>query len=106
MLEEAMANAMKRVISWQMAQVMKAQQLTKTALAKRMHTSPASIDCFLVENDSSLTLSTLAIATCRLPHCATRSISSWLEPDDCDIAAILSEPILARQSAGARTCTA
>ena len=48
MLEEAMANAMKRVISWQMAQVMKAQQLTKTALAKRMHTSPASIDCLLV----------------------------------------------------------
>ena len=70
MLEEAMANAMKRVISWQMAQVMKAQQLTKTALAKRMHTSPASIDCLLVENDSSLTLSTLAIATCHLPLAA------------------------------------
>jgi len=38
MLEEATAVAIKRVISWQIAEEMKNQQLTKTALAKRMHT--------------------------------------------------------------------
>ena len=62
MLEEVTAVAMKRVISWQIAQEMKAQQLTKTALAKRMHTSRAALNRLLDENDSSLTLTTLASA--------------------------------------------
>ena len=36
MLEEATATAVKRVIAWQIEQEMKAQKLTKTALASRM----------------------------------------------------------------------
>jgi len=60
MLEEATAVAIKRVISWQIAEEMKNQQLTKTALAKRMHTSRAALNRLLDENDSSLTLTTLA----------------------------------------------
>lgn len=59
MLEVVTADALKRVISWQIAQEMKAQQLTKTALAKRMHTSRAALNRLLDENDSSLTLTTL-----------------------------------------------
>jgi antitoxin HicB len=66
MLEEVTALAMKRVISWQIAQEMKAQQLTKTALAKRMHTSRAALNRLLDENDSSLTLTTLASAAAAL----------------------------------------
>jgi predicted XRE-type DNA-binding protein len=66
MLEEVTAVAMKRVISWQIAQEMKAQQLTKTALAKRMHTSRAALNRILDENDSSLTLTTLASAAAAL----------------------------------------
>jgi len=66
MLEEVTAVAMKRVISWQIAQEMKAQQLTKTALAKRMHTSRAALNRLLDENDSSLTLTTLASAAAAL----------------------------------------
>jgi predicted XRE-type DNA-binding protein len=66
MLEEVTAFAMKRVISWQIAQEMKAQQLTKTALAKRMHTSRAALNRLLDENDSSLTLTTLASAAAAL----------------------------------------
>jgi predicted XRE-type DNA-binding protein len=65
-LEEVTAVAMKRVISWQIAQEMKAQQLTKTALAKRMHTSRAALNRLLDENDSSLTLTTLASAAAAL----------------------------------------
>ncbi len=66
MLEEVTAVAMKRVISWQIAQEMKAQQLTKTALAKRMHTSRAALNRLLDENDGSLTLTTLASAAAAL----------------------------------------
>jgi len=66
MLEEVTAVAMKRVISWQIAQEMRAQQLTKTALAKRMHTSRAALNRLLDENDSSLTLTTLASAAAAL----------------------------------------
>ena len=66
MLEDVTAVAMKRVISWQIAQEMKAQQLTKTALAKRMNTSRASLNRLLDENDASLTLTTLASAAAAL----------------------------------------
>ena len=66
MLEEVTAVAMKRVIAWQIAQEMKAQQMTKTALAKKMHTSRAALNRLLDENDSSLTLTTLASAAAAL----------------------------------------
>ena len=66
MLQEATAVAIKRVISWQISEEMKAQQLTKTALAKRMHTSRAALNRLLDENDSSLTLTTLASAAAAL----------------------------------------
>ena len=66
MLEDVTAVAMKRVISWQIAHEMKAQQLTKTALAKRMNTSRASLNRLLDENDASLTLTTLASAAAAL----------------------------------------
>ena len=45
---------------------MKAQQLTKTDLAERMHTSRAALNRLLDENDGSLTLTTLAIAAAAL----------------------------------------
>lgn len=65
-LDEATAVALKRVISWQIAEEMKAQQLTKTTLAKRMHTSRAALNRLLDENDASLTLTTLASAAAAL----------------------------------------
>ncbi len=65
-LEDSTAVAMKRVIAWQIAQEMKAQQLTKTDLAKRMHTSRAALNRLLDENDGSLTLTTLASAAAAL----------------------------------------
>lgn len=62
MLEEASSVAIKRVVAWQIAQEMKAQKLTKTALAAKMHTSRAALNRLLDENDTSLTLTTLASA--------------------------------------------
>lgn len=61
-LEEATAVAVKRVIAWQIAQEMKAQRLSKTALAAKMHTSRAALNRLLDETDTSLTLTTLASA--------------------------------------------
>lgn len=58
-LEEATATAMKRIIAWQIAQEMKAQKLSKTAMAERMHTSRAALNRLLDEEDTSLPLTTL-----------------------------------------------
>ena len=66
MLAEVTAVALKRVIAWQIAEEMKAQHLTKTELAKRMHTSRAALNRLLDEEDSSLTLTTLASAAAAL----------------------------------------
>ncbi len=62
LLEEATAVAVKRVIAWQIEQEMAAQKLTKTVMAKRMHTSRAALNRLLDEADTSLTLTTLASA--------------------------------------------
>ena len=54
--------AMKRVIAWQIEQEMKAQNLTKTRMAAKMNTSRAALNRLLDQNDTSLTLTTLASA--------------------------------------------
>lgn len=66
LLEEAAATAIKRVIAWQIEQEMKAQHLTKTAMAARMKTSRAALNRLLDETDTSLTLTTLASAAAAL----------------------------------------
>lgn len=66
MLEEITALAVKRVLAWQIEREMEAQKLTKTALAKRMHTSRSALNRLLDESDTSLTLTTLASAATAL----------------------------------------
>jgi len=61
-LDKANAVAIKRVISWQIDQEMKAQKLTKSAMAKNMRTSRAALNRLLDETDTSLTLTTLSRA--------------------------------------------
>ncbi|WP_122665604.1 XRE family transcriptional regulator [Pseudomonas viridiflava] len=60
--EEVTAAALKRVISWQLAETMKRQKVTKKDLAERMHTSRTVVDRALDESDSGMTLATLASA--------------------------------------------
>lgn len=62
MLEEVTAVAVKRVIAWQIEHEMTAQKITKTIMAKKMHTSRAALNRLLDETDTSLTLTTLASA--------------------------------------------
>jgi predicted XRE-type DNA-binding protein len=62
LLERSTAVAVKRVIAWQIEQEMEKQNLTKTLMAKKMHTSRAALNRLLDESDTSLTLITLASA--------------------------------------------
>ena len=66
LLEATTAVAVKRVIAWQIEQEMAAQNLTKTAMAKKMRTSRAALNRLLDQNDTSLTLITLAGAATAL----------------------------------------
>ena len=64
--EQSTAAAMKKVLALQIEEGMKTQQLTKTAMAKRMHTSRAALNRLLDDSDTSLTLTTLASAASAL----------------------------------------
>lgn len=58
-LEEARAIAIKRVLAWQIEQAMQAQQLTKTEMARRMHTSRSQLDRLLDPGNDKVLLQTM-----------------------------------------------
>lgn len=58
-LTEINSIALKRVLAWQVQQAMIEQGLTKTAMAKAMNTSRASLDRLLDPENTSVTLSTM-----------------------------------------------
>jgi hypothetical protein len=62
LLDEVTATAMKRVLAWQIAQAMKKQRVTKSAMAKRMRTSRAALDRLLDAENTSITLQTMGRA--------------------------------------------
>ncbi len=64
--EACTAAAIKKVLAWEIEEAMKAQHLTKTEMARRMHTSRAALNRLLDESDTSLTLTTLASAAAAL----------------------------------------
>ena len=64
--ETTTAAAIKKVLALQIEEAMIAQSLTKTSMAKRMHTSRAALNRLLDGTDTSLTLTTLAGAAAAL----------------------------------------
>jgi antitoxin HicB len=58
-LAETEAIAWKRVIAFQIAQLMAEQNLSKTAMAEQMQTSRAAVDRLLDEKNGAATLQTL-----------------------------------------------
>ena len=68
LLEASAAVAVKRVIAWQVAEAMKAANVSKSALAKRMQTSRSQLDRVLDETDTGLTLDTLSRAATALGY--------------------------------------
>ena len=59
LLAEVEAAAIKRMIAYQITELMKQHNLSKTAMAKRMKTSRSAIDRLLDPENESVTLQTL-----------------------------------------------
>lgn len=64
--EQVQAVAIKRVITYQIAQEMKKKKLTKTEMANRMKTSRAALERLLDPDNASITLFTLERAASAL----------------------------------------
>ena len=60
--EEVTAKAIKEVIAWQLAEIMKAQSITKTEMARRMNTSRFQLDRVLDPENVGVSLDTLSRA--------------------------------------------
>jgi antitoxin HicB len=58
-LNEVSAEAAKRVIAWQLQQVMEVQQISKAELARNLHTSRGALDRILDPENTGLTLKSL-----------------------------------------------
>jgi antitoxin HicB len=58
-LEEFQATAIKEVLAWQIEEAMKANNISRNALAKRMNTSRSQIGRLLDPKDGNVTLLTL-----------------------------------------------
>ncbi len=59
LLANATAFANKRVIAWQLAQEMEAKGISKSSMARQMHTSRAAVERLLDPQSPSVTLLTL-----------------------------------------------
>jgi antitoxin HicB len=66
LLADAEAFAIKRVIAYQITQIMVEQNITKTAMARKMNTSRAALNRLLDPNNKSVTLLTLERASTAL----------------------------------------
>jgi antitoxin HicB len=60
--EEVEAVAIKRVLAWQLSQAMRANQMTKQAVAKQLRTSRSQLDRLLDPQNISVTLETITRA--------------------------------------------
>jgi antitoxin HicB len=65
-LDDVTATATKRVLAWRIAELMKKQHVTKSAMAKRMKTSRAALDRLLDAENTSVTLQTMGRAAAAL----------------------------------------
>ncbi len=59
LLEETEATAVKRVLAYQIGELMKAKKISKAEMARRMRTSRAALERLLDPENSSVTLQTM-----------------------------------------------
>jgi antitoxin HicB len=59
LLEETEAAAVKRVLAYQIGELMKEKKISKAEMARRMRTSRAALDRLLDPENSSVTLQTM-----------------------------------------------
>ena len=75
-LQEVEIVAAKRVIAWQIAEIMKKEHISKTAMAARMGTSRAVLDRLLDPENTGVTLKTLGKAATVLGKIINISLAS------------------------------
>jgi hypothetical protein len=61
-LEEVEAVALKRVVAWQLAAIMRAKKISKKTMATRMRTSRSQLDRLLDPDNAAVQLSTITRA--------------------------------------------
>ena len=66
LLENSEATAVKRVIAYQIEQTMKKKRLSKTVMARMMHTSRSAVERLLDSSNNSVTLLSLEKAAMAL----------------------------------------
>ncbi len=59
MYEEVTVHAVRRVLAWQIEQAMKTRGLTKSEMARRMHTSRSQLDRLLNPDNDKVLLETI-----------------------------------------------
>ncbi len=59
LMAETTAEAIKKILAWQIAEAMKNDRLSKTEMARRMQTSRAALDRLLDPNNCAVTLKTM-----------------------------------------------
>lgn len=69
--EETTSASVKRVVAWQLRQVMDEQKISKVEMARRLETSRAQLDRLLDPENDSVTLATLT----RAAHAVGRTLS-------------------------------
>lgn len=74
-LEEATAQAIKRVLAYQIAEAMKEQRVTKVEMASRLDTSRSQLDRLLDPDNDGVTLGTLS----RAAHVLGRKLTVELQ---------------------------
>jgi DNA-binding Xre family transcriptional regulator len=65
-LEEVTTAAVKRVLAWQLGELMKKRRISKSDMAKRMGTSRAALERLLDADNTSVTLQTMGRAAAAL----------------------------------------
>jgi len=75
LLAEVEATAVKRVIAFQIEQMMREKQLSKTALARLMRTSRSAVNRLLDPDNPSVTLTTMERAALALGKRLTISLA-------------------------------
>ena len=75
-LQEVEIVAAKRVIAWQIAEIMEKERISKTAMATRMGTSRAVLDRLLDPENTGVTLKTLGKAAAVLGKKINISLAS------------------------------
>ncbi len=76
--EEIHTQAVKRVLAWQISETMKVKGISKSEMARRMHTSRSQLDSFLDPNNDRVMLETVQKAASALG----KKVSISLEDGD------------------------